>query len=977
MFTCNNCKKEYSSHKRYEKHSQKCNGDGDSTDYPTSISSALSSIIHKDKNKDKDKQLKTQYKTVVDKLAKDKDKLKDETKHYRTELNKAQKELAVLVTTNKRLCDEVEATKKKYGEQTNTHIKKLETQISNLQNEVKFLSKEKEILESKSTSTHLQDVYDRDNIISQQTNRIRELEMTSSLNINRLEKLRSEYDNEIENHKQHLSQVERSISSKYEQSYEKIRNEYENILRKEKNRINSELTLIQDEHKKEVLQLRVCHSNDLSMRTNELLSQIEELKRQNMINLNKQEEIYENKLNFYKHSKDEEIANLKTMCNISINEYKEYIKNYEQQIQKKLKAHTSRESDVKEECAVKFQAELASAREEWKEKEEHYRKELETTSLKLGELTDLANEKEQQAEYYKTFLNRIQQETDTINTQFIQNLQNQENKTKEIIKTKEEEITRLTTVLSHTKSEFVDQLNTLQLLIEKQQFQLNEKDHIISQDKDTVKSLRDKLIEKDDQVVCLELQLNRIKDEVEHTVKGYINKLDRQKQNMDRLELQLREENNLIKIKKDEISWLKTDIDSLKMSVEKERNYNKNSENKEISSLKEQIKRKEDLVNDLKDQLSKVKYDFTTQLNLLTSENKSNVLELKKQLEQSNSVVLDYKYKLEKVIADHAEISKKNETEYRKTLIKLELQESRKTKELEQARIELNALNRIYENTKNKSEDIIINLRKELGIVKDECHKKLDEMSRREMMSQTSQSQFSSVSSSVIESLKQSHEKTLIEQKEKSVKEIQTLQDQIVQLQETICNNNNMYNNNINSRMVKDNKEINRLNNIIRELETKNDIASKKIIELLTKLNVDSSDIQRKDDELKRREETIMLKEKEMLANPPTRLLDPTLKQSRDDALARLREQKIKITNLEKEVHDLKLTIREKISIAEEKTRECELLVGTSTDMKRSFIENLNSQIQSHKEELDKKDKRISELEKLITSKFKLAEVTK
>lgn len=112
----------------------------------------------------------------------------------------------------------------------------------------------------------------------------------------------------------------------------------------------------------------------------------------------------------------------------------------------------------------------------------------------------------------------------------------------------------------------------------------------------------------------------------------------------------------------------------------------------------------------------------------------------------------------------------------------------------------------------------------------------------------------------------------------------------------------------------------------------------------------------KKEAELKRKEE--------ILRDAPPKLLDPSIKRSRDEALGTLRQVKSELLSIKEENH----IMRNKIDILENSLKDSE---KSRTETKEEFLSALNKQTLSYEKELDAKNRRISELEGVLIGYIK------
>ena len=106
------------------------------------------------------------------------------------------------------------------------------------------------------------------------------------------------------------------------------------------------------------------------------------------------------------------------------------------------------------------------------------------------------------------------------------------------------------------------------------------------------------------------------------------------------------------------------------------------------------------------------------------------------------------------------------------------------------------------------------------------------------------------------------------------------------------------------------------------------------------------------------------------LESTPPRLLDPSIRKGRDDALANLRQAKVELTKAKDESIQLSQKLNVAESLVNQLEREKQLIMNAQSDLKKTFVTNLNSQQEKHEKELLERGERIKELERLLTEKI-------
>jgi len=146
--------------------------------------------------------------------------------------------------------------------------------------------------------------------------------------------------------------------------------------------------------------------------------------------------------------------------------------------------------------------------------------------------------------------------------------------------------------------------------------------------------------------------------------------------------------------------------------------------------------------------------------------------------------------------------------------------------------------------------------------------------------------------------------------------------------------------------------------------------ADKKIMQLQSDISNSTATIRIKSQLLAERETSIR-KDEEALRNAPPRLLDPSIKKSRDEALSALRQSRLELGRIKEEI----VQTTQKLQIAEGTVKELQnekvLIMNSQNEIKEAFVNNLNQQNQKHDAELSQKNARIKELETMLMDKIK------
>lgn len=153
------------------------------------------------------------------------------------------------------------------------------------------------------------------------------------------------------------------------------------------------------------------------------------------------------------------------------------------------------------------------------------------------------------------------------------------------------------------------------------------------------------------------------------------------------------------------------------------------------------------------------------------------------------------------------------------------------------------------------------------------------------------------------------------------------------------------------------------------KLSVQLEASEKKLYSLQAEYAQILANVRSKQEHLREREEELKKAERTFREAPP-RLMDPSIRKARDDALANLRQAKIELTKTK----DDTIQVTQKLAVAEglikDLEREKHLILKSQSDLKETFVNNLNHQQEKHEREMTSKNERIKELEIMLTEKL-------
>lgn len=158
------------------------------------------------------------------------------------------------------------------------------------------------------------------------------------------------------------------------------------------------------------------------------------------------------------------------------------------------------------------------------------------------------------------------------------------------------------------------------------------------------------------------------------------------------------------------------------------------------------------------------------------------------------------------------------------------------------------------------------------------------------------------------------------------------------------------------------------------KLSVQLEASEKKLYSLQAEYAQILANVRSKQEHLREREEEVKKAERAVREAPP-RLMDPSIRKARDDALANLRQAKIELTRTK----DDTIQVTQKLAVAEglikDLEREKHLILKSQSDLKETFVNNLNHQQEKHEREMASKNERIKELEIMLTEKLSKREM--
>lgn len=1026
MFKCDICSRTYQSERRYNAHVTRCeNGDdGNMSDNSThSVHSAattrskISRINSVASISDVEIPVNgnSTYYKAAQKLSRDKKKLK-------AQLRKFSEELKHRVIDHR---DEMEKLQNYYREEIRSLTEERDRLLDDLHNSKNDLFDEKERLRSQ-YSEKIQEYRDKLNKKYGSSTQTKRLEKTILTLQDQLNDQLDEQDRMKETLEKHFADKEEAFRKDFAEKDSQLRALRIEILqeREELSRLNRNSSDEKERFKAMCEKQKQEEINQILGDKHTAITQIENTKkhlqhandtlRSQIIDLQEQHarDIYNNELKLqelvesYSSSIKEERELLETRCYQTKLQYDRDLESateklqenleiqratHEQAIQELQRSHliemenADRElrrsqdrlfdakENMKEELAKKEKEILAGLQLQVKdikarfdidceEMKKNYKKAEEKLSAEIGRVTDHAQKMEQQVAFYKGMTERIKENTASMNDQFIKNLNRQNILHKTALDERDNKIRLLETETQALQDEFLRRLNDCQQRVkiaeeksEKSAEEQNrarelckEKDeHILASKKEILKlehrltTSKSDFLEKINNLAKTPVTVvdHEYRDKYEQLQQHFTTakaRIDAIQKEYDHLVIENGKELSKIKAENEEKIQakeceLKTTVLSLKnlkqiFDVEKQKSVEaiskltKDSEMK-IKALEERYDREQSKATSLSSQLTTANIKFNEDLKKLSDVMKKQTKEYEESILAKETEVQNYKNHLRTLRDD-----------------------------IEKGRVDMDRQVRAERDRgKAEMEDLKESLERLLST----------EINKRKQLEQELKD-IENNNTAMANHKESDHKKTinLLEQK------IFTLET--VLNQERTDNSSKLHSDIARAKSANDS-----LTATVVELQNHNRALVQQIQNLKMQGPLLNQELAKKEKELGEREQRVIEEIKKIKKNPPTRLLDPSLKKSRDEALAKIRSQRVEITELQTSIVQLKDRLKLAESVVAERDREKQYIVENNKDVKQSFVNTLNQTTVVHKRELEKKDKRIQELESLLMSKVK------
>ena len=629
----------------------------------------------------------------------------------------------------------------------------------------------------------------------------------------------------------------------------------------------------------------------------------------------------------------------------------------------------------------------------------------------IAEMSDNNNKLKEQIFGMNSNMRKIQENSQSLSTQFLNNLNEQKELFSKETTEKEQLIADLRKQLQHIGNDSTEKVislerrlkNSLEELKETQDRLTNAKSNVtkseqfISTLKDQIGTLKDSHDKINEKAKLLQLEKEMI--EKKYTMVDTESK--NKDQDLGRMKGELTRLLKFESITKDETSKLSKEIDSLSSELEKRKKelelanshvistrdeYNKirieleksyqlrysNMQAEKEKGLNEISSRLMNLQN-LNKSLEEQKETSRNNINILTTERdklRNECERLSQDLERTNKSIHDLQKEFVNVKSNFITVSKDNTNKDQEIN---DLKQKAKTLETKEAQIvqmtnQFNSTQLNYKLTIDNLTSQQIKDREELH----ELRKKVAELTDQVSETQT----LRNVNNTLKENIKVAVNRTEEQYKKDVTKLNTTIKDYetkiILAEQKTEQVKLEMLKklNEATSLVPEDQKKLDETLKENTDLKIKLSFIEKNFSQLQSDFANASATIRTKTEALTQKEEELR-KEAERLRTMPPKLLDAAFKQARDDALAQLRQNKQEIAKIKQEM----LTVTQKLHVAETLVenlkREKNTILEAQNDLKSTYVQNMNQQQVSNEQMLNKKDERIQTLENMLNNKIK------
>lgn len=783
----------------------------------------------------------------------------------------------------------------------------------------------------------------------------------------------------------------------------------------------AEIQLIRYDAEKQVK----AHQDQFKQRYEELRNGLTaKLQGQDMLYKKQLEELkaeYEKRLNHYNaentHKLDHVINNLKREIEDQrkiVTDQRQELDNYHQNLKKEL---DKKEAEMKEKFSTVLQLEQSKMLQIISDREREMQNQRLKYEKSQGEVQDINRHIGEQLQQAKETIHRLQEQNQAINNQFVQTMKKHKEAAEMEIATKSAAFTQLERQYKSLRDESVERLNMLTRRCQTSEDELRAvtekyikvKEKLESQDQLLVDQKSEMEQYRDITAKCLEKtkQAVGMREEAERMVAALNTELQNSRTMQEALKNKASELSTSIKNLNEQINLLQADAERRDRQIKTLQNE------LDISNRLTQGLREESTVirntcqEEFKQKLAAQQNESQRQINQLVDKVNTyekqiqTISENQVQLLNSLAVVTSERDRLQKeIVLANEKMREAEKTVNEGRIIKEHLNKLKEdfvnnlnamTQDRDQKANELhNAKEKLREYEQKDAQ--IMQLSHQLQQLQASHRQQLDKLLAESAHDREELVSLREKQNQMIERTRENEalKKTLLEQQDNHMAAIKKKDDenrrQIAKLIATVNEKDgqlSQYDGKIQKMKVEFLRQLTearkmpaddlaRMESLEKdkyELAVQLTAAEKKLQQLQHDYTEASTLIKVKQDALEKKEVELKLKEKE-LQNIQPKLLDPSLKKSRDEALDQVRHVRMELAKVRDEATALsqKLHISEKI--VEDLKKEREMITQSQADLKESFLTNLNQQQHRYEKELSTRDERIKQLEQLLTDRL-------
>lgn len=987
MYACKFCDKTYKTKERYDghvkKHSTPTIPKEKELEYSRDTASVKShDVLSISSLQSIDSKVNKERKIIAEQVLRLTNELKEQGQYIKTLEKQAQTAQAPAQRENSKKSEALIASLTQSAKQSQERVDQLEEELAELQEEgvslTKTLHERSELVRERSVQIEKM----KELIIVQERK-------NASARIEH-ERIISEYEEQIKKVCAEIASVRREKEnnlSNFKREYEAIQAHYEAEVRREIQKVTHQLQESKKTHEEKVKETKELFGAELTR----MQSEFESTRARECRAYEAKIEELNNELAVATTSAKESAERLKT----AVSRTKEEVnKKYTEVIGNLNHAHAQELSRVALEYEAKFQAlsathasagkvqqeeynslvneinASANARVEAIAKESEqcklsmelsYKKKEEGYSNKIGELTDTIDKLSAEIKHLHATIAKLKSNMNDINAQYVSNLDSVTQKCQEKLKESEERVSASMRTLEGMRVESIARLNQYEA-------ELSETRNNISMIEDERSKLELKLKEKVDELAQsktelfeMALSIRKVENELETTIFSTSKQIADlresealYKKRSETFHATVRDYEDMVNNTKYEIKRANDLLEAEKAKYIQEKTVLSNEHKKTVSHLKSTIA-------DLEHHCLTEKDSTNSKIASVKSEYTEKITELTLALRTERLSVTTLSAEIDKLSREHtqriAEILKEKKDELKKAENTILYKESdiRSLEEqidtLQKKIVDMSVTHTKERTSLQEKATELINRSKfeydrDTNKLKRDCERLMAEMNE----------------------LKSNFKLAMNEQTNNNKQRIADLERDKVALELLIEKERSDYQHASEVEGKKAGVIIESLKKTIGELQTTIGSKNKEIQSVKDSLQAEYKNITEKASELQKREAKLVEDSERLLKYPPTKILDPSLKKARDDALDTIRKNRVEIEELRVKASSAEDARSTAEKIADERERELNMMINTNNEIKQGYVNTLNQITELHKTELEQRNSRIRELETLLMS---------